>query len=264
MKAVDPTIKLISSWQHAGILEAGGGYLDYICDHHYGCDDLARMLSNYEELRRQIAASAKPGIRAAITEWNTTASSWGLKRGSMLTLSNALACARYHNLMQRYADVTEIANRSNCADSFCSGFIQTGPNWLYCTPAYYAQQLYARAAGSYPLTIATSAKLPYPWAEPDISAALSADGRTLRIYAANSTPRGRKVTFRLEGVARVRKATAHVLRDREPAATGEVLNTRDDPRRIATASHPAAVRGARFSYAFAPLSLTLLELQLGN
>jgi alpha-N-arabinofuranosidase len=270
MKAVDPTIKLISSWQHAGILEAAGGYLDYICDHHYGCDDLAGMLSNYEELRRQIAASAKPGIRAAITEWNTTASSWGLKRGSMLTLSNALACARYHNLMQRYADVTEIANRSNCADSFCSGFIQTGPNWLYCTPAYYAQQLYARAAGSYPLTSATSAELLYPWAEPDISAALSADGRTLRIYAVNSTPQARKATFRLVAAGSngahggVRRATVHVLRDREPGATSEVLNTRDDPRRIATASHPAAVRGARFSYAFAPLSLTLLELQLGR
>jgi hypothetical protein len=62
----------------------------------------------------------------------------------------------------------------------------------------------------------------------------------------------------------VRQATAHVLRDREPGATGEVLNTRDDPRRIATASHRAAVRSARFSYAFAPLSLTLLELQLGS
>ena len=41
------------------------------------------------------------------------------------TLDNALACSRYQNFMHRHCDLIEIANRSNLADSFCSGIIQT-------------------------------------------------------------------------------------------------------------------------------------------
>ena len=61
------------------------------------------------------------------------------------TLENALWCSRYHNLMQRHADLVTIANRSNLINSFCSGIIQTDNHRLYKTPTYYAQQLYATA-----------------------------------------------------------------------------------------------------------------------
>ena len=62
-------------------------------------------------------------------------------------LENALACARYHNLLHRYGDLVPIANRSNLINSFCSGIIQTDTYRLYVTPTYHAQRLYATLAG---------------------------------------------------------------------------------------------------------------------
>ena len=97
-------------------------------------------------------AEHAPGrnIRLGITEWNTTAGDAGLGRAMLWTLDNALACSRYQNFMHRHCDLIEIANRSNLADSFCSGIIQTDNSGLYRTPTYYAQQLYAEHAGSSP------------------------------------------------------------------------------------------------------------------
>src|ERR1035437_9460932 len=115
------------------------------------------------------------------------------------TLGNALSISRYRNLMQRYADLVEIANRSNLADSFGSGFLVTGPGWIYESPAYYAQMLYARAVGSYPLRMERSAKLAPQLREPDLSASISRDGTKLRIYAVNSTQLAEERSFQLEG-----------------------------------------------------------------
>ena len=80
--------------------------------------------------------------------------------GMLWTLDNALWCSRYHNFMHRHCDLIEIANRSNLADSFCSGIIQTNGTGLFKTPTYYAQQLYATYAGSQPLRIGIDAELP--------------------------------------------------------------------------------------------------------
>ena len=97
-------------------------------------------------------AENAPGrnIRLGITEWNTTAGDSGLGRAMLWTLDNALSCSRYHNFMHRHCDLIEIANRSNLADSFCSGIIQTNNSDLFKTPTYYAQQFYARARGPLP------------------------------------------------------------------------------------------------------------------
>ena len=74
-------------------------------------------------------------------------------RAMLWTLDNALWCARYHNLMHRYCDIIEIANRSNLSDSFCSGIIQPNNHALFKTPTYYIQELYANHAGRTPLEI---------------------------------------------------------------------------------------------------------------
>ncbi|MFN8009403.1 MAG: hypothetical protein U0V70_20705 [Terriglobia bacterium] len=102
----------------------------------------------------------------------------GLGRGMLQTLGNALSCSRYHNLMQRYADLIEIAIRSNLVDSFGSGVIITGPGWYYLSPTYYAQVLYSRSAGSFPLRLEHSTELAWQLREPDLSATLSSDGKT--------------------------------------------------------------------------------------
>ena len=40
MKRVDPNIKILSSFPSAETLKLGGGYLDYLCPHHYEAGDL--------------------------------------------------------------------------------------------------------------------------------------------------------------------------------------------------------------------------------
>lgn len=265
MKQVDPAIRTITSFGRPASGDWAASRIDYVSEHHYRCDDLVALQAGFEALRAAARERPGPPVRLAVTEWNTTAGEWGLGRGMLWTLANALACSRYHNLMQRYADVVEIANRSNLADSFCSGIIQTGPGWLYLTPTYYAQQLYTRAAGSTAVEVRATSGPGWPLQEPDVSAVLSADGRTLRIYGVNSMAGPVGVDFVLRDTAAgVQGGRVYVLHDRDGAPTAEVSNTRDDPRRIATAECPAEVRGSAFRHEFAPLSVTLLELDLAD
>ena len=168
----------MAAFPSPGLLQKAGQWIDYICPHHYGCQNLAAMEDDVARCRRMIAENA-PGrhIRLGITEWNTTAGDWGLGRAMLWTLDNALWCSRYHNFMHRHCDLIEIANRSNLADSFCSGIIQTNGTSLFKTPTYYAQQLYATHAGQRPLAIKIDADLPSDlWL--DTSATLSEDGQT--------------------------------------------------------------------------------------
>src|SRR5579863_7682385 len=131
-----------------------GGSIDYLCPHHYSVGDLRGTEENFNWLRQLIEhdGNGKP-VRVAVNEWNSTGGEFGLTGGLLLTLGNALSLSRYQNMPHRYADLVEIANRSNLADSFGSGAIQATPEGLYLTPAYYSQLLYQRAAGSYPLKL---------------------------------------------------------------------------------------------------------------
>lgn len=269
MRQADPAVKVLSSFPSAQILQTDGGYLDYLCPHHYGCADLAAMDQDFLGLETQIRGiAAQRTMRIAVTEWNTTAGDWELGRGTLQTLANALQCSRYHNLMHRHADAVEIAIRSNLIDSFGSGIILTGPGWLYVAPTYHAQRLYARAAGSYPVRIEPAAPvpgaaLPWPLAEPDLSAALSPDGRTLRLYGVNSTERSVEVETTLAGYGHgVRDTRMHVLRDAQGALTPEIMNSRDEPERVRVFTGSASATGQRFALSFAPFSLTLYEFSL--
>jgi hypothetical protein len=150
-------------------------------------------------------------------------------------------------------------------DSFGSGVILPGPGWLYLAPTYYSQQLYTRAAGSYPLRVERANSLPWHLQEPDLSATLSEDGKTLRIYSVNSTAETRQLRFHLvDFPGRTKGGTVYVLGDREAAGTPEVMNSRDDPSRITPVANPVTARGKDFDYPFAPFTLTLLELELGE
>jgi hypothetical protein len=181
------------------------------------------------------------------------------------TLGNALSCSRYQNLLQRYADLDEIAIRSNLVDSFGSGVLLPGPGWLYLAPTYYSQKMYTRSAGSYPLRIERTTSLPWYLEEPDLSVTLSEDGKALRIYGVNSTAETKQLRFHLADFsAGVKGGTAYVLKDRDAAGTPEVMNSRDDPQRIAPITSPAALGGRDFDYAFEPFTVTLLELELAE
>jgi alpha-N-arabinofuranosidase len=264
MKKADPSIKLFSSFPTRDLLDAAGTAFDYLSPHHYEINDLAGTDHNFRELQDWIEAnSGGKDIRVGVTEWNTTGGNWGLTRGMLLTLGNALSVSRYLNLLQRRADLVEIANRSNFADSFGSGIVLTGPGWIYEAPAYYAQELYARAAGSYPLRIERSSPAAWNLQEPDLSASVSADGTKLRIYAVNATLDPLPRSFHLQGFnGKVAGGTVLTLEDHAHGGTAEVMNSRDNPDRISLRSQPAKLGGTQFEFTFPPLTVTLLELEV--
>jgi alpha-L-arabinofuranosidase len=263
MRRADPSIKILSAFPSAETLSEAASTLDYLCPHHYEVADLATEKASFDFLKQQVAEHASgKDVRAAITEWNTTAGEMGLTRGMLLTLGNALSASRYQNLMHRYADLVEIAVRSNLSDSFGSGIIQPGPGWLYLTPTYYSQKLYQRAAGTYPLEIDRASKLPWQLEEPDLSASLSSDGKMLRIFAVNSTAQTENVQFQLDGFSEsIAGGEMTILKDREDALDSEAMNSRNDPERIRTSSQPAGLKGNHFPFSFGPFSVTLLELR---
>jgi alpha-N-arabinofuranosidase len=265
MKAVDPNIKLMAAFPSAGLLQQAGQYIDYICPHHYGCDNLPAMRDDVQRLRKMLAAEV-PGrdIRLGITEWNTTAGSWGLDRAMLWTLDNALWCARYHNFMHRNCDLIEIANRSNLTDSFCSGIIQTNNHALFKTPTYYVQELYANHAGRTPLTVRPSADLPADLPDPtlDCSATLSADGATLALFVVNHTTAPQERTIDLSAFTRQDDA-AEVLEVLDTTAAGErdASNSWRQPDRIRTQHNSVTAPGNRLTHRFAPLSVTCLKIR---
>jgi alpha-L-arabinofuranosidase len=204
-------------------------------------------------------------IRLSITEWNANGGDWGLQRGMLQTLGNAMVCSRYQNMMHRYADLIEISNVSNFSHSFAGGQIQPGPGYFYTIPAYSAQMLYQRAAGSYPLGVNRSSSLSFYLREPDLDATLSADGKTLRIYSVNSTPNLRKVDFVLSPrLGAIAAAESFVVGDTNSVPDSEAMNSPDDPHRISTRTQKLALSAGQFEYGFAPFSITLLEIQLAR
>jgi alpha-N-arabinofuranosidase len=257
MKAADPTIKLLAAFPSPGLLKNAGQYLDYICPHHYGCHNLRAMEASVESCRRMIAENA-PGrpIRLAITEWNTTAGNWGLGRGMLWTLENALACSRYHNFMHRHCDLIEIANRSNLSDSFCCGIIQPSRSDLFKTPTYYAQQLYAEHAGQYPLRVEPSDSVL------DVSATLSADQRRVALFVVNSSRQSQQRTLDLTAFSpRTSDVVLWTLADTLKADERDAANSWHEPQRIRTQPGRAPLAAGKLTHPFAPLSLTVLEVQ---
>jgi alpha-N-arabinofuranosidase len=262
MKAADPTIELLSSYPSAAVLQQAGRYLDYVCPHHYGCADLAGKEAAFQDLRR-LAAEHAPGrhLKIAVTEWNTTAGDWGLSRAMLWTLDNALACARYHNVMHRYADLVEIANRSNLTNSLCSGIIQTDNARLYKTPTYYAQQLYAQHAGSRPLVVDTEGGLE----RNDVSATLSGDGSRLIVMVVNGMREGREATLDLSHWAPPKQeASVRTLLDTQEAGERDVTNSFGDPERVRTVVSSLSVDSGEFTHTFPALSLTALQCEVAQ
>ena len=181
------------------------------------------------------------------------------------TLGNALVCSRYQNMMHRYSDLIEIANVSNFSHSLAGGQIQPGPGSFYEIPDYFAQMLYQRAPGSFPLGVNRNNPLPFYLREPDLDATLSADGKTLRIYGVNSAPELRKVSFALPAkLGAVQSSEVFVVGDSNAVPDSEAMNSEDEPRRIAIHSEKLELSGSKFDYGFAPFSITLLEVQFAQ
>jgi alpha-L-arabinofuranosidase len=258
MKEADPAIQLLSSYPSAGVLRAAGSLLDYVCPHHYDCEDLGGVKQDLEKIRSLLRDTMPDRkIRVAVTEWNTTGGDWGYRRARLWTLENALACARYHNLLHRYADLVAIANRSNLTNSFCSGIIQTDNHQLYKTPTYYAQELYAREAGDRPLLIDSAVAAD---AAPDLSATLSPAGDAVVLFAVNRAPKAITRPLDLSAFGGgPRQVQVWTLADRHMAGEPDVSNSFGDPERVATVASRLEVPGDHLTYHFPALSLTVIR-----
>jgi alpha-N-arabinofuranosidase len=262
MKKADPHIKLLSSYPRPSVLERARKWLDYACPHHYDIADLTGAENDFRAIRARIVQCAPDSMmKIAVTEWNTTGGDWGPKRARLWTLENALACARYHNLLHRHADVVEIANRSNLTNSFCSGVIQTDNARLYKTPTYYAQQLYATLAGNRPLKVESAV----PNRLPDVSATLSAAGDSVTLFAVNDSlnVETRKLDFSAFGIGG-HDVSVWTLADAQRAGEPDVTNSFDMPRRVMVVQSAFQANSPQFGYSFPPLSLTVLRSRVGK
>ena len=259
MKAADPHVLLCSSYPTPGVLRGAGQWLDFVCPHHYDCAKLAAVSKDLDDVRAMIKADAPPGrdIRVAVTEWNTTGGDWGLRRARLWTLDNALACARYQNLLHRECDLVEIACRSNLCNSFCSGIIQTDHRRLYETPTYFVQQLYATAAGSRPLKVTPAFS---PDVLPDVSATRSVDGKTVTLFAVNPTLDELPRTLDLAAFgAGAKELKVWTIADRDHAGEPDVTNGFGDPTRVTTVASTLRVASEDVLYTFPKLSITCIQ-----
>ena len=258
MKKADPSIKLFSSYPREGVIRKAGQYLDYICPHHYDCADLVGVEKDIARIRDLLKKLGHDNhIKIAVTEWNTTGGDWGTKRARLLTLENALACSRYHNLLHRHADIVEIANRSNLINSFCSGIIQTDNHRIYLAPTYYAQQLYATKAGNRPLKVTTDGAKE---SGPDISATLSADGNTLTLFLVNPGLEALNRTLNVADLCSRGEVKIWTLADEKAAGEPDVANSFAEPNRVRPRESSVALRGGQLEFHFQPLSLTVMQL----
>jgi alpha-N-arabinofuranosidase len=261
MKAVDPSLKLMSSYPADDLVKAAGAYLDYVCPHHYDCEDLTAENDDFTRIRTMLTTYA-PGrnIKIGVTEWNTTGGDWGLHRARLWTLENALACSRYQNLMHRNCDLVQIANRSNLTDSFCSGILQTDRSRLYLTPEYYSQMLYSNLAGTKPLTIEPPAPLK---AGLDVSATASENGDSVTLFCVNGSPDYVAKTLDLSALGGSWKTSAKLwtLADTKNAGEPDVVNDFNFPTRVDVARGRVSITGTSLAYRFPPLSLTVLRFE---
>ena len=264
MRRVDRSIKISSSYPSPNTVRMAGPVLDFLSPHQYSVGDLNGTESELKQLRDEIEHDGNgKDIRLSVTEWNATAGDWGLKRGMLHTLGNALVCSRYQNMLHRYADLVEIANLSNLSHSFAGGQLQPGLGYLYEIPDYFAQVLYQRAARSYALKLQRSSTLPFYLMEPDLNANLSADGKALRIYGVNSTPETRNVKFQLASTMGTLEAgELFVLGDSNRTPDTEAMNLPDQPKRVFVGTKNLDIHGAVFEHDFPPFTVTLLELRL--
>jgi alpha-L-arabinofuranosidase len=266
MRRVDSSIKILSSYPSRNIVKLAGSVLDFLSPHQYSVGDLNGTEDELKQLREIIQQDANgKDIHVSVTEWNASGGDWGLKRGMLQTLGNAMVCSRYQNMMHRYADLIEISNVSNFSHSFAGGQIQPGPGYFYTIPDYSAQMLYQRAAGSFPVGVNRSSPLSFYLREPDLDATLSPDGKILRIYAVNSTANLRKVSFTLpRRLGTIAAAESYIVEDTNTVPDSEAMNSGDDPRRVSTQTKKLAISGSQFEYDYAPFSITLLEIQLAR
>lgn len=229
IKKADPKAVIFSSFPSSGLLEKVGGYASYLCPHYY-TSNLAWVESDIRRLQELIGNSSyRDSVKLAVTEWNIDAGNWGLGRGKLYTLDCALFEARFLNLLHRHCDIVKIACRSNLANSFCGGTIQTSAAGLYKIPNFYVMKLFRDHTRPVLLTIS---EVPRAL---DITACASEDRTSLSIFAVNTRSEPVEVRLDLSELAGQMKIVGgEVVGDTEDRRQIDVTNGWDHPERVRT------------------------------
>lgn len=180
IKKADPQAIVLSSFPTRELIDRAGQDLDFVCPHYYQ-DDLDGVASDLKTIKDWISHSSRPDrTKIGVTEWNINAGNWGLGRGKLNTLGCALFEARFLNVLHRHSDAVALACRSNLANSFCGGTIQTNAAELYRTPSFYIMALYRKH--SLPVPVRLAVDVP---ASVDLSACASEDRSSLCLFVVN-------------------------------------------------------------------------------
>ncbi len=229
IRKADPQAVIFSSFPSPELLQKAGSFISYLCPHYY-TSDLAWVESDIRSHQELIHNSPwRDSVKLAVTEWNINAGNWGLGRGKLYTLDCALFEARFLNLLHRHCDIVTVACRSNLANSFCGGTIQTNAAGLYRIPAFYVMKLFRDHTQPLPLTIAQTPQ------GLDITACASEDRRSLTVFTVNA--RRDPVELRLDLTAfggSMSVAGGAVVGDTQDRRQSDITNGWDRPERVKT------------------------------
>jgi len=229
IRKADPQAVIFTSFPSPELLDRVGEFIGYLCPHYY-TSDLAGVESDIRRWRDLVVNSRyRDTVRLAVTEWNINAGNWGLGRGKLYTLDCALFEAQFLNLLHRNCDIVTIACRSNLANSFCGGTIQTNAAGLYKIPAYYVMQLFRDHSQPAPLTIS---QVP---AGLNVTACASEDHKRVVVFAVNT--RKEPVEMRIDlgqWNAGLKIAGGEFVGDTQDRRQIDITNGWDRPERVKT------------------------------
>lgn len=244
------TVKILSSFPSKKLLERGGNGLAFVAPHHYRTD-FAGCEREFDSLADQFANT--PGCEEmgiAVTEWNTSAGDWGVGRAKQMTLETALLNARYLHVLMRHCDKVKIACRSNLANSFCGGTIETSGGGVLKRPSYYAMQLYAQNALPMPLQTTTAMD------GLDVFGCASERRTAVVVFVVNSKAEPVTCTLDFERFVRSMEAVSMTtLADEQAARQPDVMNHWTAPDRVSLRTRSIVGK----QVALAPLSVTAIS-----
>ncbi len=226
--AVDPAVRILSSFPTREIVEAAGPDLAILAPHYYQ-PDLDGVDADLRRIEGWIKASPDGGrLKIGVTEWNIDAGDWGLGRGKLGSLRCALFEARFLNVLHRHSDYVVLACRSNMTNSFNAGTIQTNAAGLYRTPGFLTMEMYRNHSKPVPLRVA--ADLP---AAVDATACAAEDGSGVTVFLVNPGEEPVRVALDLADLGPgfgVRGG--EVVKDSQDRRQADVVNGFADPRRV--------------------------------
>ncbi|MEN6478352.1 MAG: alpha-L-arabinofuranosidase C-terminal domain-containing protein [Anaerolineales bacterium] len=284
MKMVDPTIKIVASWNSGWfqdwpergqlILEQAGKLVDYMSIHWYvgnSSNDFATYMALSEQFEERLTASAgliqamasalklTNPVYLAVDEWNV----WFRTRGEdnlaeLYTLEDALVVAMQMNAFIRHADMVKMANIAQIVNVIAP--VVTRPDGLLLQSIYYPFVAISQAAGDTALDVF--------W-EGDT---FSGGGHTgLRVLDVAAT-RAANGEVALSVVNRSLDSSEAEIVVQEGVWGGEAvittvngpdikaMNTFDDPHLIGARTTKAALQGNALRVTFEPHSVTVLRL----